>query len=71
MCLGPLRSRGVGLAETDDDIEPVNDDVAILAEFAKVLSNSCDIEGEVVDGGNEISDPVSTVKQEPIHQLIC
>lgn len=64
------RNSLVGLAEGDDDVEPVDDDVTVLGGSAEVLGVA-EVKTEVVDSGNDVSDPTTGSLQELVTQIEC
>ena len=56
------------MTEGDDHIEPVDDDVAVLGGSAEVLGVS-EVETEVVDSSNDVSDPTARALQELVTKV--
>lgn len=54
-----------GSSESDNNVEPVDDDVAILHSLAEVLSVS-EVEAEEVNGGDNVSNPTTSTLQKLI-----
>jgi hypothetical protein len=56
------------LTELNDEVEVVDDDVAILGEIAEEFTIS-EIKSDVVDGGDEITDPVGRSLDESVQEV--